>query len=265
MVGFARLLPLVLSVVSDHIVPAHDFTSLLSALSCTPRAGKFPLFFYLCNPKNVSVDLSPSDGVPFTLNGTIAIAPDAGPVKIFSSTTRAIISGGWDGGTAQNGVPIMHNSYGTLELKHLELRHGYGWGTFGAALANNGGTVTLDDVIVQNNSAVFHNGAGGGVFSASVGGIQPHEGKLTIKGGSVFRGNEAGPGSASGDLLLAGGRVSVTGTSFSEIWIAEALPTVVLECDTGPQAGYQCTEVDAQGYNGTSPFKPHVCYSCEIV
>jgi hypothetical protein len=52
-----------------------------------------PLFFYVYNPRNVSVDLSPSDGVPFTLNGTIAIAPDACPVKIPSPTTRAIMRG----------------------------------------------------------------------------------------------------------------------------------------------------------------------------
>ena len=259
----AALLPLALSECS--VTPAHDVTSLLSALSCAPRAGKFPFFFYLCKPKDVCVDLTPSQGVPLTLNGTIVLAHDAGPVKISSTMpTRAIIRGGWDGGTAQNGVPILQNSYGTLELQHLELRDGFGWGTFGAALANDGGHVTLDDVIVQNNSAAFHNGASGGVSSASIGGVDPHEGSLTIKGGSVFRGNEAGPGSASSDILLAGGSAAITDTAFSEIWIAEALPAPVLRCDVGPRAGFRCAEVAAKGYNGTHPFQPQVCYSCEV-
>jgi len=261
----AALLPLVSS--DCAVAPAHDVSSLLSALSCAPRAGKFPLFFYLCKPKgDVCVDLSSSDGVPLTLNGTIVIDHDAGPVRIFSTApTRAIVSGGWGGGTAQNGVPILQtNSHGTLELQHLELRDGFGWGTFGAAVCNNGGDVTLDDVIVSHNSAAFHNGAGGGVSSASVGGSDPHTAKLTVKGGSVFRDNEAGPGSASSDILLAGGSAAVIDTVFSEIWIAEALPAPVLRCDVGPRAGYQCAEVDAKGYNGTHPYQPQVCYSCEV-
>ena len=266
MVGFGFAYAALLPVFSDcrfgSATPAHDVTSLLSALHCAPRAGKFPLFFYLCSPSDVCVDLSPSDGVPLTLNGTIVLASHAGPVKIFSTAARAVISGGWDGGTAQNGVPIMQNSFGTLELQHVELRNGFGWGTFGAALANNGGDVTLDDVLVRNNSAAFHNGAGGGVFTASVGGADPHEGRLAVRG-SVFEGNEAGPGSASADLLLAGGRASLTDSSFSEVWIAEALPAVQLECDAEPQAGYACAEADALGYNGSAPFRPIVCYSCE--
>ena len=253
--------------VSADCAVASDVTSLLSALSCAPRTGKYPLYFYLCKPTthDVCVDLTPSNGVPLTLNGTIMLEHDAGLVEIFSTApTRAIISGGWSGGTSENGVPVLQNYYGTLVLQHLELRDGFGWGTFGAAICNNGGNVTLDDVIVRNNTAAFGNGAGGGVSSVSVGGGAPHTASLTIKGGSVFSGNQAGPGSASSDILLAGGSAVVTDTAFSEIWIAESLPIPQLQCDTRPRAGYRCVEVDAKGYNGTHPYQPQACYSCEV-
>lgn len=125
---------------------------------------------------------------------------------------------------AKNGRLFAIASGASLTLENVTLQNGQVWGfgtpAKGGAIYNQG-TLVLNDVMVQNNTAKGYSGrgqdaAGGGIWSS---------GSLTVENSSVFQGNSAigsndsylarnGGNAFGGAVCIAGGTADITGSFF---------------------------------------------------
>ncbi|GAB4474119.1 MAG: hypothetical protein OHK0037_34870 [Elainellaceae cyanobacterium] len=146
--------------------------------------------------------------------GTLTISRNStGNFRIFtlqSGATATIegltISGGNPGEANGGGIA---NLGGTLTLQNLVVQNSTA--RFGGGIFNQSGTLTLINTIVQNNSALVVSGTGGGG-----GGISNQTGTVNIQGSSQIVDNTAASigGGISND---SGGTLNVTGAAGSEI------------------------------------------------
>ncbi|MFQ3615516.1 MAG: Calx-beta domain-containing protein [Cyanobacteriota bacterium] len=149
--------------------------------------------------------------------GTLTISRNStGNFRIFtlqSGATATIegltISGGNPG--AANGGGIA-NLGGTLTLQNLVVENNTA--RFGGGIFNQSGTLTLTNTIVRNNSALVVSGTGG-----AGGGISNQTGTVNIQSGSQIADNTAA--SIGGGIYNDfGGTLNVTGATGSEIWFS---------------------------------------------
>lgn len=181
-----------------------------------------------------------NDVIEFSLtvfNAPQTITLSLGEIVIISNGTLTINGTGANklSVSGNSASRIISNNGATTDINRIRFTGGTGVGTAssgrGGALYNNGGTLTLTDLVIINNTAINGGGlntAGNGTtniigcdvsdntaLSSSGGALQNFSGSTTNIYNSSFRSNRMMSTSATGGAIQANGFITITNSTFS--------------------------------------------------